>query len=79
MKGRGVLASSPFIRSEDVDDFVAARAQDFNKVQQDKALSRKRFNINRLPTTKFNRFQQRLERGSGPGGRRFKSSLPDRI
>jgi hypothetical protein len=60
-----------------VDDFVAARAHDFNKVQQGLTPSRKRFNMNRLQSTEFHRFQQRLESGSGPGGRRFKSSLPD--
>ncbi len=32
---------------------------------------------NQLQPTKFHRFQQGLESGSGPGGRRFKSSLPD--
>src|SRR5438045_728033 len=36
----------------------------------------KRFNINQLATAKFNKFQHALERGSGPGGRSFKSSLP---
>ena len=30
-----------------------------------------------LRPPKFNRVQQLLESGSGPGGRRFKSSLPD--
>ena len=60
-----------------VDDFVAANAHDFNKGQQDLALGHKRFNINRLGSTKVHRFQQCLESGSGPGGRRFKSSLPD--
>jgi hypothetical protein len=35
------------------------------------------FNINRLETINFNKFQYVLECGSGPGGRRFKSSLPD--
>ena len=35
------------------------------------------FNSNHLRPTRFNRYQQVLESGSGPGGRRFKSSLPD--
>src|SRR5579872_7238425 len=39
--------------------------------------ARNRFNINQLETTDFHKFQNRLESGSGPGGRRFKSSLPD--
>src|SRR6266436_8855628 len=34
-------------------------------------------NTNHLPATEFNRVQQSPESGSGPGGRRFKSSLPD--
>jgi hypothetical protein len=32
-----------------------------------------------LESTEFYRFQQALESGSGPGGRRFKSSLPDQL
>src|SRR5271155_5219238 len=32
-----------------------------------------------LRPPKFNRVQQLLESGSGPGGRRFKSSLPDQF
>ena len=62
---------------ENVDDFVAARAHDFNKDQQVVAPSRKQFNINQLGSTKFHKFQQGMESGSGPGGWRFKSSLPD--
>jgi hypothetical protein len=64
---------------KDVDNFVAARAHDFNKDQQALAASGKRFNINQLQSTKFYRFQQCVESGSGPGGRRFKSSLPDHL
>src|SRR5271168_3571292 len=60
-----------------VDDFVAARAHDFNKDQQVLTPSRKHFNMNQLRSTKFHRFQQGLASGSGSGGRRFKSSLPD--
>jgi hypothetical protein len=35
------------------------------------------FHSNHLETAEFNRFQYVAESGSGPGGRRFKSSLPD--
>ena len=62
---------------KNVDDFVAARAHDFNKDQQVFCCERKRFNINQLKTTKFHKLQNHVESGSGPGGRRFKSSLPD--
>src|SRR6267154_6875869 len=41
--------------------------------------TRNRFNINHLEAIKFSRFQYGLESGSGPGGRRFKSSLPDHL
>jgi len=63
--------------SQNVDDFVAARAYGFNKVQQGQVPSHKRFNINQLRSTKFHRFQQGVEPGWGPGGRRLKPSLPD--
>jgi hypothetical protein len=39
--------------------------------------ARNKLNINHLKTASFSRFQYGLESGSGPGGRRFKSSLPD--
>src|SRR5436305_10817646 len=38
-----------------------------------------RFNINHLRTTNFHKLQYHLHSGSGPGGRRFKSSLPDHL
>jgi len=60
-----------------VDDFVAARAPSFSKIQQTSTTSRKRFNSNYFKTAKFNNFQYIVESGSGPGGRRFKSSRPD--
>ncbi len=41
--------------------------------------ARNRFNINHLEAINFSRFQYGLESGSGPGGRRFKSSLPDHL
>src|SRR6266481_1721557 len=41
--------------------------------------ARNRFNINHLEAINFSRFQYRLQSGSGPGGRRFKSSLPDHL
>ncbi|SRR5229473_4510531 len=49
---------------------------DFNSFQR---LGRNRFNSNRLETQKFYKFQKAMESGSGPGGRRFKSSLPDQF
>jgi hypothetical protein len=51
-----------------VDDFVAVGAPRIN---------RNSFNAKHLRPTEFNRVQQLLESGSGPGGRRFKSSHPD--
>jgi len=42
-------------------------------------LDRNSFNCNYLRPTEFNRVQQAPESGSGPGGRRFKSSLPDQL
>src|SRR5438874_13469503 len=33
--------------------------------------------MNQLETTRFCKFRRAFEPGSGPGGRRFKSSLPD--
>jgi hypothetical protein len=62
---------------KNVDDFVAAKAHNLNKDQQVLAASRKRFNIYQSRPTKFYEFQQVPASGSGPGGRRFKSSLPD--
>jgi hypothetical protein len=57
-----------------VDDFVAVRASKINRESECVGNS---FNIKRLRSTKFSRVQQLPESGSGPGGRRFKSSLPD--
>src|SRR5437588_1223143 len=39
--------------------------------------SRNSFHSNHLRSTEFNSLQELSESGSGPGGRRFKSSLPD--
>jgi hypothetical protein len=47
---------------------------EFNKAQTP---VRNCFHTYHLGTTEFHSVQQRLESGSGPGGRRFKSSLPD--
>src|SRR6266481_4386434 len=41
--------------------------------------ARNRLTINHLEAISFSRFQYGLESGSGPGGRRFKSSLPDHL
>jgi hypothetical protein len=62
-----------------VDDFVLRKPSasiDHNSFQQ---AARNRFNINRLRTSNFHNFQYDSESGSGPGGRRFKSSLPDHL
>jgi hypothetical protein len=40
-----------------VDDFVAARAPSFSKIQQSSTKRRKRFILNQLETTEFNKFQ----------------------
>ena len=53
--------------SEIVDDFVAARAHYLNKVQHVPAPIRKRFNINQLRSTKFNKVWN-LVRDQGVGG-----------
>jgi len=42
---------------ENVDDFVAVKAHDFNKDQQVLAARRKPFNMNQLQSTEFYRFQ----------------------
>jgi hypothetical protein len=60
-----------------VDDFVAAGAHEFNRIQQRSGSGHKAFSVSHLQATKSYKFQQALESGSGPGGRRFKSSLPD--
>jgi hypothetical protein len=60
-----------------VDDFVVVKALSFNKVQQSSTSGRKRFINNHFETTEFSRVQQGVKSGSGPGGRRFKSSRPD--
>jgi len=41
---------------QNVDDFVAVGAHDFNKVQQGLTPSHKYFNINQLRSTQFYRF-----------------------
>ena len=60
-----------------VDDFVAIKALSFNKIQQRSKRARNENKANHLESPNFRRVQQGLESGSGPGGRRFKSSLPD--
>jgi hypothetical protein len=62
-----------------VDEFVLQKpptSTDPNSFQRAACNS---FNINQLETANFNSFQYELESGSGPGGRRFKSSLPDHL
>jgi hypothetical protein len=64
---------------ENVDDFVAARARDFNRVPQGIVPSCERFNINQLRSTKFHRFQQGVESGSGPGSFLFFTGLAGKL
>ena len=47
------------------------------KIDRFQQTARNGFNINHLQTAEFHKAHQGLECGSGPGGRRFKSSLPD--
>jgi hypothetical protein len=56
----------PAFRS--VDDFVAAKASNFNRLQQ---AGRKRFNTNHLESTRIHRLQQVMAAGSGSEGRAF--------
>jgi len=60
-----------------VDDFVLLKASRFNKSQQLSMSGSQQIQYQSLKNLKFQRFQYALESGSGPGGRRFKSSLPD--
>jgi hypothetical protein len=72
------MADSPN-QAKDVDDFVSVRALSFNKVQPD---SKHRRNTNKIkaPEPPFSGdFSKGRKSGSGPGGRRFKSSLPDQF
>src|ERR1039458_8874781 len=50
------------------------KSSEFNRLQR---AARNRFNSNHLETARIYKFQQGVESGSGPGGRRFKSSFPD--
>src|SRR5579859_4908341 len=59
-----------------VDDFVLRKLATSTNRNSFQRAARNGVNINQLRTTNFNRFQYALESGSGPGGRRFKSSLP---
>jgi hypothetical protein len=43
--------------TKNVDDFVAAGAHDFNRIQQDSIEARKTIHNNHLETTKFYKFQ----------------------
>ena len=60
-----------------VDNFVAARAPDLNKVKRSSIGGPKRFNSNHLESGEIREFPHALESGSGPGGRWFKSTRPD--
>jgi hypothetical protein len=60
-----------------VDDFVLKKPLISINRNSFQHAGANRFNISHLETTNFNRLQYGLESGSGPGGRRFKSSLPD--
>ena len=60
-----------------VGDFEAVKAPGFNRGQQLSSTAAQRIPQQSLGFAEFNSVQQGLESGSGPGGRRFKSSFPD--
>jgi hypothetical protein len=60
-----------------VDDSVAAGASDFDKSQQLSTSGAQRIQYQSVKDNNFNRIQQSLESGSGPGVGGFKSSFPD--
>ena len=49
-----------------VDDFVAAKAHDFNEISTEFTNRLHQVKSNHLESTEFNKFQQGLESGSGP-------------
>jgi len=53
----GLLTDVQQLLSATVDDFVAARAPGFSKIQQTSTMCPKGFITNHLETTKFNKFQ----------------------
>jgi hypothetical protein len=61
-----------------VDDFVSVKASDFNKTQQLSTSGSQQVQYQSVINNKFQQIYG-LESGSGPGGRRFKSSLPDQF
>jgi hypothetical protein len=66
------------IEKSDVDDFVSVKALKRNRLQQGST----RFNTSRAQSWRWKSLipgglAETAESGSGPGGRRFKSSLPD--
>jgi len=69
------LRTRSFTRFPTVDDFVAVKAPTSARINSFQRAARNGFNRNHLESAGFHRFQQSLESGSGPGGRRFKSSL----
>ena len=73
----GIVSMKGFTPFRTVDDFVAVEAHDSTEFNVFHDRTHNRFNLNHLQATKSHRIQQALESGSGPGGRRFKSSLPD--
>jgi hypothetical protein len=63
----------------DVDDFVAVKASKNSRIYRGQEGVCSWFHTKQLQPTNINRFQQAPRGGSGPGGRRFKSSLPDHL
>jgi hypothetical protein len=74
-----LAAASGILRegSSSVDDSEVVGASRSTESQNPLTGGRSSFNDKHLRSTEFNRVQPLLESGSGPGGRRFKSSLPD--
>ena len=62
-----------------VDDFVTVRASTFNANQQLSTRSVQQIQYQSIKNYRFQQISITAESGSGPGGRRFKSSLPDQL
>ena len=71
------IIAGKFAVIRNVDDFVAGETLTFIRIQQHSKPPRNENKTNHLEPPNYGIFQQEPESGSGPGGRRFKSSLPD--
>jgi hypothetical protein len=63
----------------DVDDFASVGAPKINNDHSSAEVHCQLVHNKDLESTRFSKAQQAIESGSGPGGRRFKSSLPDQF